>query len=104
MVLYSNAAKQDLEDILYGLIYWERHPLSVEHALQYVDDIKDNADTICKKPYHIDARYLTHKRYGSNVHTYRRNQHTQWYMIYDWNSLYRVALVNKILNNHLTQI
>ena len=39
MVIYSETAKLDLIDTLYGLITWEKHTITIEHAERYVDDI-----------------------------------------------------------------
>ncbi|GHU70467.1 hypothetical protein FACS189413_10860 [Bacteroidia bacterium] len=104
MVIYSDVAIQDLEDILYGLVTWKKHPLAVEHALQYVDELHADADTICLKFYHANTTYLLHQKYGNKAHTYKRNVQTQWYVIYEWMNYQRVALVNKILNNYQTEI
>ena len=102
MVYYSQQAIDDLHDILWGLANWKKHPLDFEHARQYVLDIQHEADTICTKLYHQNCSFEQHKRYGEKVHIYSRNYQTQWYIIYDWESLNRVAFVNKIINNHLT--
>ncbi|KAA6301246.1 MAG: hypothetical protein EZS26_002555 [Candidatus Ordinivivax streblomastigis] len=102
MVLYSEQAKEDLRNILWGLATWKKHPLGYEHALQYVDDIQAEVDTICTKFYHANATHPLHKKYGNKVHTYKRNSNTQWFAIYDWNTLLRIALVNLIVNNHQT--
>ena len=39
MVIYSEQFSEDLENLLYGLITWEKHPLNPEHAQLYVEDI-----------------------------------------------------------------
>ncbi|MDR0546757.1 MAG: hypothetical protein LBG77_04115, partial [Dysgonamonadaceae bacterium] len=83
---------------------WQKHPLEYEHALQYIDDIEANANTICRKLYHANTTYLSHQKYGGKVHTYKRNAQTQWYIIYEWMNYQRVALVNKILNNYQTEV
>ncbi len=102
MAIYNESARQALEDILYGLITWEKHPLDFEHAKQYVAEIRQASDTICRKSYHQNCSYNQHKKYGEKVHVYNRNGQTQWYFIYNWETLNRVAFVNKILNNYIT--
>ncbi|GHU93871.1 hypothetical protein FACS1894156_1350 [Bacteroidia bacterium] len=102
MVIYSDRAIQDLEDILYGLVTWEKHPLSFEHAKRYVDEIEAEADTICKKTFHTDTYYPSHKLYGDKVHLYRKRKQTVWYIIYNWEEPIRMAFVTKIINNYLT--
>lgn len=37
MVVYSHIARQDLIDILFGLLTWEKHELTIEHCEKYVD-------------------------------------------------------------------
>ena len=102
MVIYSEIARQELEDILYGLVTWKKHPLDFDHAKQYVADIRKDADTICTKFYHQNCSFELHKQYGEKVHVYSRSSQTQWYIIYNWQPLSRVAFVNKIMNNYLT--
>ena len=104
MVLYNVEAEDDFVEILNGLAAWKKHPLGYEHAMQYVSDIRQDADTICHKFFHADVRYDSHKKYGAKVHSYKRNANTQWYIIYDWLHYQNIALVNKILNNYLTEI
>jgi plasmid stabilization system protein ParE len=103
MVVYSELAKQDLIDLLYGLLTWNKHELSIEHAERYVDDIVDVTDSICKKTVHKNFGFETHLNYGEKVYIYRRNNHTTWYVIYDWDKTHRTAYVNKIMNNHITK-
>jgi plasmid stabilization system protein ParE len=102
MVIYSDSVRQDLEDIFYGLVTWKKHPLTWEHAKQYVRDIRQEADTICKKSHHFKAALNLHKKFGTMVHVYQRNRHTQWYIIYWWDTVNRVAYVTKIINNYLS--
>jgi len=102
MVIYSEQFSQDLEDLLYGLVTWEKHPLSFEHAqLLYVEDIINIVDTLDTKTFHKSAVYATHLRYGSKVFPYSRNKQTTWYIIYNLD-LHGNVYVNKIISNHLT--
>ncbi len=39
-VYISHQAVDDLKNIFTALITWEKGPLELEHALQYVDDIE----------------------------------------------------------------
>lgn len=95
--------KQDLIDLLFGLLTWNKHELNIEHAERYVDEIADVIDSICKKTVHRNCVYQSHMLYGEKVYIYRRNNHTTWYVIYDWVKAHRTAYVNKIMNNHITQ-
>jgi len=104
MVIYNQVAEQDLIDTLYGLITWEKHNLSDEHCERYVDDIVDIIDTICKKTFHRNSVFKTHLKYGNKVFTYRRNNNTVWYFIYNWDKENRIAYLNKIMNNHITHL
>jgi hypothetical protein len=104
MVIYNQIAEQDLIDILYGLITWEKHILSDEHCERYVDEIADVIDTICKKTFHRKCVLESHLKYGTKVFTYRRNKNTVWYFIYNWDNDNRIAYLNKIMNNHITKL
>jgi hypothetical protein len=88
---------------LIGLASWEKHPLEYEHAMQYVSDMRKEADNICKKSFHRNCVYDIHKKYGNKIQVYRRNKQTQWNLIYNWEKFSRIAYVNKILNNYLTR-
>ena len=103
MVYYSSTAEDDFVEILTGLAVWEKHPLGYEHAMHYVSDIRKETDTICTKLYHRDCIYNQHLKYGKKIYVYKRNSQTQWYIIYNWDEINRIAFVTKILNNYLTQ-
>lgn len=102
MVIFSKSAIADLRDILYGLIYWKKHPLSFEHAQKYVDELTEDAKTICTKSFHKNAVYSIHKQYGEKVYLYRRNKNTIWYIIYDWDKNNCIAYINRIISNYKT--
>jgi len=102
MVYYSLAAEDDFVEILNGLAVWEKHPLGHKHAMQYVSDIRQEADTICTKFFHQNCTYKQHLKYGEKISVYKRNSQTQWYIIYNWDVKNRIAYVTKILNNYLT--
>jgi hypothetical protein len=102
MVVYSQTAKDDLINILYSLLTWEKHELTLEHCERYVDEIVDIIDTIDKISIHRNSVYNIHKMFGVKCFTYKRNDHTLWYIIYNWDKLNRVAYINKIISNHIT--
>jgi hypothetical protein len=102
MVYYSNTAKDDLKNILWGLVNWEKHMLEYNHAASYISDIRKDADTICIKYFHQNCRHQQHLNYGEKIHIYKRNSQTQWYIIYNWDAVNEIAYVVKILNNHIT--
>jgi len=101
MVIYSEQFSEDLENLLYGLITWEKHPLNPEHAQLYVENIINIVDTLDTKTFHKNAVYTAHLRFGSKVFVYNRNKQTTWYIIYDID-IHRNVYVNKIMSNHLT--
>lgn len=76
MVIYSQHAKQDLIDTLYGLITWEKHTITVEHAESYVDDIVDVIETIGNKTFHRNCIQKSHLKFGNKIFTYKRNKNT----------------------------
>jgi hypothetical protein len=101
MVYYSKQADSDLDDILNGLLTWQKHTLTREFCLNYLSDIIDICDSLDTQIHHSDTLYETHKRYGKKVHKYMRNKNTVWYVIYDidfYNNIY----INKIISNYLT--
>jgi len=103
MVIWNDEAKNDLIDILFALITWEKHkPLSLDEAESYVSDIRKKGDAICMLKAHSPARYKMHTIYGEKVFRYDRNKHTQWYIIYDWDDKNKIAYINKIINNYMT--
>ncbi len=102
MVCYSEEAKKDLRNILWGLANWKKHPLGYDHAERYVDDLADEIDAICTRSFHRNCIYNAHKKHGEKVYRYNRSKTTQWNVIYNWDKENRIAYVNKIMNNHLT--
>ena len=101
MVYYSSQADIDLYDILVGLQKWGKHPLTYEHASQYVDEIVDVCDTLDTTVYHFPAQYPDHSQYGKFVYAYKRNQRTTWYVIYDIDEEKNIY-IQKIISNYLT--
>jgi plasmid stabilization system protein ParE len=102
MVIYSRTAESDLIDILYGLVTWEKHHVTFDHAQRYVFDIRDACDKLDKVYYHRNAIYPAHRRYGEKVYAYQRRKQTIWYIIYDID-LFGNILINKIMSNYLTK-
>jgi hypothetical protein len=101
MVFINNQAKIDLDNIVIGLLEWEKVVLTVDEVMCYVDDIVD----IC---YHLDAvgyrhraTYEEHLKYGAYAYPYKRNQKTTWYIVYDID-LSGNVFINKIISNYLT--
>jgi hypothetical protein len=61
------------------------------NAMRYVSEIRAAADTICHKIFHIPAANAVHILFCAYIHTYRRNKHTHWHIIYNWNPAARTA-------------
>jgi hypothetical protein len=101
MVFYSEQAENDLNDILKGLLNWEKFTLTREFCLNYVSDLIDVCDSLDTITKHFKAIYETHKRYGENIHRYSRNKTTTWYIIYNIFPP-RNIFIEKIISNHLT--
>ncbi len=80
-VYITQQAVNDLKNIFTALINWEKGPLELDHALQYVDDIEAKCFSLVNKTYHFRTTFSTHKLYGDKVSTYRRNRSTVWYII-----------------------
>ena len=101
MVFYSIQADDDLDEILEGLLTWQKHTLSREFCLSYISDLLDVCDSLDAKTSHINTVYETHKRFGDKVHKFVRNRNTTWYIIYDID-LSNNVFINKIISNYLT--
>jgi len=101
MVFVSRQAKIDLDNIVIGLLEWEKVELTVPEVMQYVDDISDICYKLDNLSYHQPAKYKEHLKYGEYSRSYKRNRNTTWYIIYDID-LYNHIYVNKIISNYLT--
>ena len=101
MVFISRQAKIDLDNIVIGLLEWEKIELTVAEVMQYVEDIT----TICYRldflSRHYKATYNDHLKHGAYSYPYKRNKQTTWYIIYDINTKNNI-LVNKIISNYQT--
>ena len=103
MVIWNEGARTDLATILVALITWKKHAsVSLEEADKYIEDIEKTGNAICKLSFHSNAIYDTHKVYGNKVYRYERNKRTQWYIIYNWDKINKIAYVNKIVSNYHT--
>ncbi|MDR2086141.1 MAG: hypothetical protein LBP72_03090, partial [Dysgonamonadaceae bacterium] len=83
MVYYKKEAYEDLNNIFYGLIFWEKRYLAPEHAQQYIQDIEDTCNSLDIESFHAKSLYGFHKNYGDYVCRYKRNKNTVWYIIYN---------------------
>jgi len=101
MVFVNRHAKVDLDNIVAGLLEWDKVNLSVPEVMQYVDDIADVCYKLDDLIYHRHAIYKDHLKYGEYVYPYKRNKNTTWYIIYNMDSFNNIY-VNKIISNHMT--
>ena len=100
-VYISQQAVDYLKNVFTAMINWDKGPLELEHALQYVDDIEARCYSLANKTHHFRTTFSTHKFYGDRVLTYRRNHATVWYIIYNIDQFQNI-LVTKIISNYLT--
>ena len=101
MVFIKRQARIDLDNIVAGLLEWDKITLSVPEVMQYVDDIADICYQLDNSAYHYQAKYKNHLKYGAYSYPYKRNKSTTWYIIYDVDS-HNNVYVNKIISNHQT--
>jgi hypothetical protein len=101
MVYISKQAKIDLDNIVIGLLEWNKVELPVDEVMCYVDDMVDICYQLGNSIYHRKATCDNHLRFGSYTYPYKRNKNTIWYIIYEIDSQNNI-LVNKIINNHVT--
>lgn len=104
MVLYSDRVNNDLDNILYGMLEWEKFTLTFEHISNYISDIISVCDKLDQTSYHANTKYKIHKQFGSKVYKYRRNKNTTWYIIYDYSKQHNLVYINHITSNHTTTI
>ena len=101
MVFINRQARIDLDNIVTGLLEWDKVKLSISEVMQYVDDIADICYQLDGFEYHRHAKYHDHLKYGKYSYPYKRNNNTTWYIIYDTDSNNNI-FINKIINNYLT--
>jgi len=101
MVFINRQARVDLDNIVIGLLEWEKITLTIQEVLHYVDDITEICYQLDRLAYHQPAKYSSHLEHGTYSYPYKRSKSTTWYLIYDIdpsNTIY----VNKIISNYLT--
>ena len=101
MVFISKQTLQDLDEIYLGLYNWDKVQLSIEFLEMYIDDIIKQCYELDKLSFHFKTTYSFHKRFGSKVHRYRRNNQTTWYIIYNVDNENNI-FVTKIISNYTT--
>jgi hypothetical protein len=101
MVFINRQAKIDLDNIVIGLLEWNKVCLTVSEVMQYVDDIVDICYQLDTAIYHHRAKYKEHLKYGTYSCPYKRNKNTVWYIIYNIDSFDNI-FVNKIISNYQT--
>jgi len=101
MVYYSQQAEMDLDDIVVGMLQWEKHELNFEHVMSYRYELKNACDALDAAVYHFSTQYPDHSQYGKFVYAYKRNQRTTWYVIYDIDKEQNIY-IQKIISNYLT--
>ena len=99
MVFINRQAKIDLDNIVIGLLEWDKITLDVQEVIQYVDDIVAICYHLDNSANHLKAKYKSHLKHGAYAYPYKRNRSTTWYVIYDTDSLNNI-FVNKIISNH----
>ena len=102
MLLFSDRANNDLDEILQGMLNWEKMTLTFEHISNYISDIIDVCDQLDQTNYHTNSKYQIHKQFGNKVYKYRRNRNTTWYILYDYNKQNNIVYINHIISNHTT--
>jgi len=101
MVSINKQAKIDLDNLVTGLLEWDKIELTVNEVMQYVDDIVEICYKLDTVAYHRKAIYKEHLKHGAYSYPYKRNKRTTWYIIYDINWQNNI-FVNKIISNHRT--
>ena len=104
MVFYSIQARVDLREIFDNLLAWKTPNLQIHlnyhEVVEYHNDIINICDSLDNISYHAKARYRDHLKHGAYVHSYKRNEKTTWYIIYEKTD--DCVFINKIINNYQT--
>ena len=106
MVYYSKRSQKDFVRLFKGLLSWKTKNnqirMDYDEVVQYREDLYAECLSIENLTYREKPRYFDHKKFGKFVHTYKRNNQTTWYIIY--NILPNNDIViKKIMNNYLTK-
>jgi hypothetical protein len=101
MVFISSQAKIDFDNMVIGLLEWEKVVLTVDEVMNYVDDIVAICYQLDVVGYRHRATYDEHLKHGQYAYPYKRNKKTTWYIVYDIDSSGNV-FVNKIISNYHT--
>ena len=101
MVFINRQASIDLDNIVIGLLEWNKVILTVPEVMKYVDDIVNICYQLDGLIRHSKAKYKDHLKYGTYSYPYKRNKNTTWYLIYNIDSFGNI-FVNKIMSNYLT--
>ena len=101
VVSISRKARIDLDNIVIGLLDWEKVMLTIDEVKQYVDDIVEIAYSLDEKNVRFKATYNDHLKHGTYVYSYRRNAKTIWYIIYDIDEKDDI-FINRIISNYMT--
>jgi len=101
MVFISKQAKIDLDNIVIGLLEWDKIELAVDEVMQYVDDIVTICYQLDSSVFHHKATYNDHLKHGGYAYPYKRSKQTIWYIIYDINKQNNIH-VNRIVSNYMT--
>ncbi|GHT50621.1 hypothetical protein FACS189440_18360 [Bacteroidia bacterium] len=103
-VFWKDKALYDLDDCLDALMfpkYNNRPPFSYEEAIDYRDNVMAFAFALRDKVLHTDCKYEIHKMYGEKVARYERNKNTQYYIIYNIDTIGDI-FIERIMTNHIT--
>ena len=102
MIYIKKRASNDLARLVIKLMTFKKHPLTREHAIDYVEKIKSECYTLMNLSVRRKAIYYTHQKHGTFVHRYDKHDNIQWYIIYDFDK-YGNILIKKIISNNQTK-
>ena len=105
MVFYSKRSQRDFVRIFKGLLKWgtknRQMRMTCKEVVNYRNDLYNKIQLIADKKIHKKTIYEEHRKFGNFVYSYRRNQRTVWYFIYDIKQNGDI-LIKKIISNYLT--
>ena len=102
-VYIKQRAVNNIKNIFTRLVLGKSFVLPYGEAQAYVNDIEDECYAIEKCSFHYNAVRAEHYKFGQKVHTYKRNEQTEWYFIYDIDKHDNIIVKRIMCNNEMKE-
>ena len=102
MIYVKKRATNDLTRLVIRLVNYKDFPLTEDEAIEYVDKIVKEFDSLEKSVVRTKSSYDHHIKHGKYVWRYDKHYRIQWFIIYDIDK-YENIVIKKILSNNKTK-